>query len=90
MKGFFPAVAKASEGETSTTPSWVKVKREKAETLAKISELSAVAFNAQHGDLAALVDLNPVKVTSAKPRELSAPAKKTSALLRRGPTASAP
>ena len=61
MKGFFPAVAKASEGETSTTPSWVKVKREKAETLAKISELSAVAFNAQHGDLAALVDLNPVK-----------------------------
>ena len=59
MKAFFPAAAKASEGATSTTPSWVKVKQEKAETLAKGSSLSAVAFNAQYGDLAALVDLNP-------------------------------
>ena len=61
MKGFFPVVAKASEGETSTTSSWVKVKRENVETLAKIAKLSAVAFNAQHSDLTAIARLNPVK-----------------------------
>ena len=57
MKGFFPVVAKGSEGDSSR----VKVKRENAETLAKIAKLSAVAFNAQHSDLTAIAGLDPVK-----------------------------
>ena len=57
MKGFFPVVAKGSEGDSSR----VKVKRENSETLAKIAKLSAVAFNARHSDLTAIAGLDPVK-----------------------------
>ena len=59
MKAFFRPATEASEGANSTTSPWVKVKLEKAETLANISKLSAEAFNAQYDDLAALKVLNP-------------------------------